>query len=111
MQFLIEEYLREKVVLDAPLDDTWPVIGNKLELGVVVLDPFGLSGDGLLHMADLLVDVLRRNADQVLNLDHDASEEAQIVSTFTVADDASEHVVLRVLALRVVQVPQIEVLG
>ena len=105
-----EEDLGVEIVRDALLDHARPILIDKLQLGVIGLDPFGLGRDLPLHLPHLLWHVLARDADQVLNLDQYSPEKAQVVATLAEADHAADHIVLVTLLRRVVHVLQVEVL-
>ena len=110
LELLVKEHLRVEVVVDALLDNAWPVALDELQLRVVCLDPFCLRSDFALHLTNFLLHISASYADQVLDLDHDSSEETQVVAALAEANHSTNHVKLIALLRRVVDVLQAEVL-
>lgn len=92
------------------LNHSWPVVSHELHLSIVVLNPLCLGSDLFLQLAVLLRQALCHNADEVLDFDQNTSEEAQVMSALREANHSTEHVILRYLLARIVQLPYVELL-
>ena len=62
VQFLEKEYFWIEIIFDTAFNDFRPVTVYKLDLAIVVLDPFSLRRDHFLHLLILFSQVLCLNA-------------------------------------------------
>ena len=96
LQLLKEEHFREEIVLDTFFNNSWPILIDKLKFLVIVLYPLSLRRNLSLHVSVLLINITL-NVSQVLDFDQNSTEKAQVMSSFTEAYHATEHIVTSLL--------------